>query len=548
MVDKNQSQAVSSTAKGKIALNRIDLVKQVTEEYLSQIPKYSAFDPETVSLDLLERYRDAIDVANVSIAKGQRIKYFDGMPHYGIAMVLNHFYHIVCISYGDSVDENMPVCVYQTKQPYDGIYMDNFVIWLKLICQFNISYSANTDVTKVKNLLRSIVDVVHPTADPDLVPVLNGVFQYKTKTLMDFSPDYVFTSKCMVAYRDKPVLPKITMPDGLIWNVDSWMNDLSDDPGVPELLWEVLGSVVRPYVKFDKAIMLYSERGNNGKGSFCELARALVGESMCCNIPIADFGKDFYLEGLFGSQAVITDENDVGSFSEHMGNFKAAITSDVIQLNRKFQKIITFRYYGRIIECINELPKMKDRSDSVYRRMLFIFFTKCFTGVERKYIKQDYLHRQDVLEYVLWKVLTQIPDYYEYSEPEACKQLLDTYKIWNDPVRDFWETFREEFVWDLLPFDFLYELYKSWMDRNNPRGTTLSKRMFVKQLNMIVDNDDIWEYLNTPVKSKNRMTGSEHLIYEYDLVNWKNPYYHESDIDKICIPVLKDLYRGFTRK
>lgn len=71
-----------------------------------------------------------------------------------------------------------------------------------------------------------------------------------------------------------------------------------------------------------------------------------------------------------------------------------------------------------MVQCLNEMPRIKDKSDSFYRRQLFIPFTKCFTGAERKYIKQDYLKRKDVLEYVLWKVLNM--DYYELPIPKAC--------------------------------------------------------------------------------------------------------------------------------
>ena len=58
-----------------------------------------------------------------------------------------------------------------------------------------------------------------------------------------------------------------------------------------------------------------------------------------------------------------------------------------------------------MVQCVNEMPRTKDKSESFYRRQIFIPFTKCYTGIERKYIKNDYLNRKDVLEYVLYKIL-----------------------------------------------------------------------------------------------------------------------------------------------
>ena len=79
------------------------------------------------------------------------------------------------------------------------------------------------------------------------------------------------------------------------------------------------------------------------------------------------------------------------------------------------------------------MPRVKDKSDSFYRRQLFIPFTKCFTGAERKYIKDDFLKRKEVVEYVMYKVLNMY--YYQFDVPEACKNALEEYKEFNDPVR-----------------------------------------------------------------------------------------------------------------
>ena len=91
------------------------------------------------------------------------------------------------------------------------------------------------------------------------------------------------------------------------------------------------------------------------------------------------------------------------------------------------------------MQCVNDTPRFRDKSGSLYRRQLIIPFNKSFTGAERKYIKQDYMHRTEVLEYVLHRVLSG--SFYELSEPAAVKMALHQYKIENDPVRAFVEEF-----------------------------------------------------------------------------------------------------------
>ena len=92
-----------------------------------------------------------------------------------------------------------------------------------------------------------------------------------------------------------------------------------------------------------------------------------------------------------------------------------------------------------MVQCVNEMPRIKDKSGSFYRRLLIVPFDKCFTGKEREYIKGDYLKRSEVLEYVLYRALNM--DFYKFSNPHVCKSLLNEYTEYNDPVQEFFQEF-----------------------------------------------------------------------------------------------------------
>src|SRR5699024_9279895 len=102
--------------------------------------------------------------------------------------------------------------------------------------------------------------------------------------------------------------------------------------------------------------------------------RQLCGSGSYASIPLADMGKDFMLEPLTRASAIIVDENDVGTFIDKAANLKAIITHDVIQMNRKFKAPIAYQFYGFMVQCLNELPNVKDKSDSFFRRQLFVPF------------------------------------------------------------------------------------------------------------------------------------------------------------------------------
>ena len=200
-----------------------------------------------------------------------------------------------------------------------------------------------------------------------------------------------------------------------------------------------------------------------------------------------------------------------------------------------------------MVQCLNEFPRIKDKSDSFYRRQLFIPFDKCFTGHERKYIKNDYLHRTEVLEYVMYRVLNM--NFYTLNEPKSCAVALQEYKDYNDPVRQFLDDMLPQVVWDLLPFSFLYDLYKSWFRKTSPSGSIQGRNTFITDvLNILKDYPD-WscQGRTAAIRPGKKMDATEELIAEYDLTDWKNPNFKGSDIKMICKPVLKSNYNGLLR-
>ncbi|MCD2143724.1 DNA primase family protein [Gordonia paraffinivorans] len=412
------------------------------------------------------------------------------------------------------------------------------------------------EFTEVLTALRDYAPKRSRGDNPDLIACRNGIVDYNggDPKFMEFSPEYVFLAKLDVDWN--PAAENVVIhndDDGTDWDVESWMSSLDDDPEVVELLWQIVGATVRPYVSWNKAAFFYSTQGNNGKGTLVSLMRNILGPQSYASIPLADFGKDFMLEPLTRASAILVDENDVGTFVDKAANFKAIVTNDVITINRKHKAPIAHQHFGFMVQCLNDQPTIKDKSDSLYRRQLFIPFTKCFTGAERRYIKDDYLKRPEVLEYVLKRVLTM--SYYTLSEPDAVRLALEDFKENNDPIRAFWNEVKNELVWDLLPFQFLYDLYKSWLGRNMPNSKPVGRNKFVEGLVALVRTDETsqWECEDRSARLRpgDRMRDAELLIAEYELVDWADPNAPKSKPEQYAIfPVdrQKDSYRGLLRK
>ena len=117
------------------------------------------------------------------------------------------------------------------------------------------------------------------------------------------------------------------------------------------------------------------------------------------------------------------------------------------------------------------------------------------------------------------------------------------------PVLVFWNDFRDKFVWDLLPFGFLYDLYKAWQKWHNPGGSLMCCRTFCNELRKVTADDAEWDVtqLGGPaVTTGNKMDKPEMLIAEYDLQDWSTP---TNNPVRCCIPQnVKKEYRGLYRK
>ena len=437
------------------------------------------------------------------------------------------------------------------EEPHEraGIYSTDKDTIKRLIEPFAPHFKDKDFDETMKKIERN-VPLVDRTTDKDLVPVQNGVFNKADEVLEDFSPDYIFTNKIPHAYVEDRQNPVITMPDGETWNVDDWLTSLMAQDDEIKLLWEVIADTLQPNYTRRKSIWFYSKKGNNGKGTFGQLIKNLLGVGNYSSLSVADFKHEFLKEQLIDVSANISDENDVNLYIDSVRDYKASITGDDILVNRKNEKAVSIKFYGTNLQMLNGLPKTSDRSGSLYRRLVIVPFLVSFTeNGERPYIKDDYIHREEVLEYVLKKALHMNFD--EFTIPSSSKRLLEEYKETNSPVLQFWAEFKEEFQWQLLPTQFLYDLYLEWFSQVNPRGKPLSRQTFMDELIPIAEEDGYQNKTKQKdkVRTSNRMDADEPLITDWNLTGWMNPAHQGKQSAKLMRDFnRKKTYRGLLKE
>ena len=230
---------------------------------------------------------------------------------------------------------------------------------------------------------------------------------------------------------------------------------------------------------------------------------------------------------------VTGDENDVNASLKYSGAYKAAVTGDPVNIQGKYKDGISYAFHGLIIECLNSVLIMADKTDSSERRKLVIPFKHNFQGSqtgEIKEIKGDYLHREDVLQYIAYHVLVEIPEYYELSIPRACIDLQKSMEIDNNPVLDYALDRLDVFAWDFIPFKLLFQDFRCWMSEHRPNSREWNEPKFTRALRELLLANKIPGYTTSAKHDNgkqrlNKSLGPEPLLAKYNLqLDYTRPY------------------------
>lgn len=129
-----------------------------------------------------------------------------------------------------------------------------------------------------------------------------------------------------------------------------------------------------------------------------------------------------------------------------------------------------------------------------------------------------------------------------HGTPDACSALLDDFRVANDPLRQFLDDVLIRATWDVLPWQFVFDLYRHWFIRNNPSGRCQSRKSLINDVKGIISDYEGWDYSDNPVSVPDEMYDTpEGLIGIYDVREWEEPGYRGSN------PNRSYLYRGSKR-
>ncbi|OUO07622.1 hypothetical protein, partial [Flavonifractor sp. An4] len=174
---------------------REQVIKEVTAQYLDTLDVTNLpAVPEMVG-QLYTATNDRLQAMNTSMPKGMTYRMTDTITNYQAAQLLAKAEEIALIQCSDrrNTSDPLPLGIYQRSGPNQGLYslldgdLDRIILQMR-------PGASEKDIREVRMILRNTVPIRQRTPNRDLVPVANGIFDYRSQVLMPFSPDYVFLS------------------------------------------------------------------------------------------------------------------------------------------------------------------------------------------------------------------------------------------------------------------------------------------------------------------------------------------------------------------
>lgn len=363
---------------------------------------------------------------------------------------------------------------------HDGIYVNGYkTIEAAMIQQ--IPNLRKTQRREVLDYMELIVDE-KPAADARYIAFLNGVLDIVTGSLLPFSPDLVVTNQ----------IPWNYVPNAYNELADKTLNKLAcGDQIIRSLLEECIGYCFYRRNELGKAFILTGDK-SNGKSTFLDCVKAILGEQNVSALDLKELGDRFSTSMMFGKLANIGD--DIGDDflqGSQVSIFKKVVTGNRIKAERKGQDPFEFNPYIKLLFSANDIPRMKDKTGAVLRRLVIIPFNARFSKTlpngepdpdYNPFIKYE-LVEQSSLEYLIRlgvEGLKRILENDEFSKSEKVQQQLDEYEEENNPIIAFISDCGVEMIENEQTAD-VYKRYQVFCAENSMQP--MSKIVFSKQIN-----------------------------------------------------------------
>ncbi len=301
----------------------------------------------------------------------------------------------------------------------------------------NLLSAKRSEVLKMIDLLmRNVPETEY--SPPNYIAFKNGIYDLNTDELLEFSPDIVITNQIPWDYNPNANNKRISEIIG---------NWVSHDNDMILLLEECIGMCMYRSNKIGACFMLTGDK-DNGKSTFIDMLKALLGKDNYTTITLHKLEKRFLNADIIGKLADLGD--DIGDeYICQTETFKKLVTGDTVQFERKGQDPIYYDNYGKLIFSANEIPTIKDPTGAVIdKRMIIVPFNVTYVkGTKNRELSSQFKTSKDMMETLILKGIRGIKrvlENDEFTTAKIAKQAKNDYQYKNDIVAQFIDEYGED--------------------------------------------------------------------------------------------------------
>ncbi len=311
------------------------------------------------------------------------------------------------------------------------------------------------------------------TADANMIAFNNGIFDIATDTLREYSPEIVITNKIPWNYN----------PQAYSKVVDDTLNKISvNDNEIRMLLEECIGYCFYRRNEMSKAFILTGEK-SNGKSTFLEMVSAVLGKDNMSSLDLSELDERFSTAMMSGMLANIGDDiSDEFLHGRSVALFKKIVSGNYIKAEYKGQDAFMYKPYVKLLFSANDIPRIKDKTGAVLRRLVIIPFNARFNKNSADfdpYIIYK-LKTQEAMEYLVRlgvEGLKRVITNNEFTRSSQVEDALKNYEVDNNPILSF---IQDDANIENQPNDEVYRRYRIYCLENG--YTELSLRKFSAEI------------------------------------------------------------------
>lgn len=361
----------------------------------------------------------------------------------------------------------------------NGIY-ERGAVERKMITHMpSIKAQQRSEVMKYLNLVAPETK----SAEARYIAFNNGVFDVVTQTLIPFSKDIVVTNR----------IPWDWNPDAYDELADRTLDRIAcGDPQVRTVLEECIGYPMWRRQELSKFILLVGDKAN-GKSTFLDMVKTMLGSENVSYLDLGELNERFSVAELAGRLANVGDDiSDEFLQGKGVSILKKIVSGNSIKAEFKGQDVFFFSPYAKLLFSANEIPRTKDKTGAVLRRMVIVPFNARFTKDDADYDPYitEKLCTKSAMEYIIqlgMKGIERILLNKDFSPCDKVAKAVEEYNLSNNPVMQWLgEVNPDE---DILnhPTNDVHKAYKIFCIENNYTEMSLISfsRVICQRLSMV---------------------------------------------------------------